>query len=470
MSDINISTTSYEEAMNLSDLDEYEFPNDSMSTVDEQPNTPSTKNDTTLDPPIKIRKKPGRKPNPASPALRKAQNRAAQRAFRERKERHTKELEAGIRTLKEERDRLLKENEKVTDENEVLKAENWYLKGIVLSLQLICLQQGLVIPQHCPHINEETLGVLAQSIPQSISSYLNVNAKNKLQLSSRVFKRTSEPQVGSQDVFHTTQQQQQCQQQQQQCQQQQQAPLYDPQQSSPMNQWNAYHTPKPDYAQSDEAYFSNMPPLSPVTVSEKSSSGNEIPRHVPNEPVISNLAAIQSLRLQLRLQSASMHIPCTSAATQPTLLQLTIPHDPRIDLIPAAHMRDRMILFRDLFDLDDCFRCLLSGSVFHGGDPAVAGNWQLPVEFFEKYWFLTIDYNLRRYTNEWRKKQGLEEIQLPTASTDIPSQEPSDISQMQLADGFSMMGISPNQSLSSSLWDDFNTMLSSSTNMNRVPF
>jgi hypothetical protein len=134
---------------------------------------------------------------------------------------------------------------------------------------------------------------------------------------------------------------------------------------------------------------------------------------------------------------------------------LTIPHDPRIDLIPAAHMRDRMILFRDLFDLDDCFRCLLSGSVFHGGDPAVAGNWQLPVEFFEKYWFLTIDYNLRRYTNEWRKKQGLEEIQLPTASTDIPSHEPSDISQMQLADGFSMMGISPNQTLSSSLWDDF---------------
>lgn len=69
-----------------------------------------------------------------------------------------------------------------------------------------------------------------------------------------------------------------------------------------------------------------------------------------------------------------------------------------------------MILYRDQFDLDDCFRCLLSGSVFHGGDPAVAGNWQLPAEFFEKYWFLTIDYDIRRYTNEWRKKQGLEEI------------------------------------------------------------
>lgn len=73
-------------------------------------------------------------------------------------------------------------------------------------------------------------------------------------------------------------------------------------------------------------------------------------------------------------------------------------------------MRDRMILYRDQFDLDDCFRCLLSGSVFHGGDPAIAGNWELPSEFFEKYWFLTIDYTLRRNTNEWRKLQGLKEI------------------------------------------------------------
>ena len=80
-------------------------------------------------------------------------------------------------------------------------------------------------------------------------------------------------------------------------------------------------------------------------------------------------------------------------------------------------MRDRMILFRDQFSLDDCFRCLLSGSVFHGGDPAVAGNWELPVEFFEKYWFLTIDFSLQRTTNRWRRMQGLEEVQ-PFAEQD----------------------------------------------------
>lgn len=89
---------------------------------------------------------------------------------------------------------------------------------------------------------------------------------------------------------------------------------------------------------------------------------------------------------------------------------MTIPHDPRIDLIPTPHMRDRMILFRDQFDLDDCFRCLLGHSVFHGGDPAIAANWQLPPEFFEKYWFLTIDYDLRRTTNKWRRLQGLNDL------------------------------------------------------------
>lgn len=69
-----------------------------------------------------------------------------------------------------------------------------------------------------------------------------------------------------------------------------------------------------------------------------------------------------------------------------------------------------MILYRDQFDLDDCFNCLLAHSVFHGGDPAIAANWQLPPEFFEKYWFLTIDYDLRRTTNRWRRLQGLNEL------------------------------------------------------------
>jgi len=60
---------------------------------------------------------------------RKAQNRAAQRAFRERKERHVKELEAQVAALKQASSTVHAENEmlklslqKVSTENEILKA------------------------------------------------------------------------------------------------------------------------------------------------------------------------------------------------------------------------------------------------------------------------------------------------------------------------------------------------------------
>jgi AP-1-like factor len=63
----------------------------------------------------KVSKKPGRKPLTTEPtSKRKAQNRAAQRAFRERKERHLKDLETKVQELE-------KASEAVNHENELLK-------------------------------------------------------------------------------------------------------------------------------------------------------------------------------------------------------------------------------------------------------------------------------------------------------------------------------------------------------------
>lgn len=62
---------------------------------------------------------------------RKAQNRAAQRAFRERKERHVKELEIKLKsieaqssTLLTDNERLKRELEKLSTQNEILRASN----------------------------------------------------------------------------------------------------------------------------------------------------------------------------------------------------------------------------------------------------------------------------------------------------------------------------------------------------------
>lgn len=354
MDDNVIGTSSYSEAMDLSDLDDCGYEQESAGSPEqhsqEQQQQPTQPQDTT--PPVKIRKKPGRKPNPASPALRKAQNRAAQRAFRERKERHMKDLESNIRGIKDHRDRLLQENEKMSSENEILKAENWYLKGIVLSLQLVCLQHNLVIPQHCPHVDDQTLGVLNQSIPESIASYINVNSKNKLQISNKL--------VNDSGDYHTVQQKQQYN-------ISQQLPsgsliiTQDGVHSVPEKQRNNtswYHqtsTASPNENQSNQAQspfnsaqhhpspssddnssiYHNIPPLSPMstatsctTENKETEQNNATPLPKPvllsNEPVSSNLAAIQTLRLRLRLQSACVRMQSIPFAIQPTLLQVNL--------------------------------------------------------------------------------------------------------------------------------------------------
>ncbi|KAF7728179.1 hypothetical protein EC973_006573 [Apophysomyces ossiformis] len=392
------------------------------------PNLPTTAAPRPTDQPVKVRKKPGRKPNPASPALRKAQNRAAQRAFRERKERHMRELECAIKQVREQRDLLQAENEHLRRDNEVLKSENWYLKGIVLSLQLVCFQHHIVIPQHGPHLTKQTLSVLAQSIPEPIGSYLSLNANSQQPETSFIAqghkRKDRYISTGSiiitQDGVHTypnpkssspgANHHHQQQQQQQQSQHEQQKQPQPQRQASPLSDGDR------------SSLIPNLPALSPLSENhmhmDECNDFNENVDHFAftpqpvrlEDPLSSNLAAIQTLRLRLRLQSACVRTQSPQFAIQPTILQLSVPHDPRIDLIPTPHMRDRMILFRDQFDLDDCFRCLLAGSVFHGGDPAIAGNWQLPPEFFEKYWFLTIDYDLRRTTNRWRRMQGLEDL------------------------------------------------------------
>lgn len=55
---------------------------------------------------------------------RKAQNRAAQRAFRERREHRLKELEDKVAEVEQERERLASENERLKRENTVITTEN----------------------------------------------------------------------------------------------------------------------------------------------------------------------------------------------------------------------------------------------------------------------------------------------------------------------------------------------------------
>ncbi|KAJ8661467.1 hypothetical protein O0I10_002733 [Lichtheimia ornata] len=107
--------------------------------------TSSSHDEYTSDDLSSVSRKPGRKPMPDDDDLsqdaehdpkvkRKAQNRAAQRAFRERKERYVKELEAKIKQLQDNHfhasSQLVQENQHLRSVVYRLEAENFALKGI----------------------------------------------------------------------------------------------------------------------------------------------------------------------------------------------------------------------------------------------------------------------------------------------------------------------------------------------------
>lgn len=279
--------------------------NTTASTQQPEPQSKSS-TATTTDPPVKVRKKPGRKPNPASPALRKAQNRAAQRAFRERKEKHLRELETTIKQVRQERDQLLGENDQLKNDNDILKCENWYLKGIVLSLQLVCLQHNITIPQHGPHINDQTLSVLAQSIPEPISSYIDVNSKSQIPSFNKTASKQQRDRYVSSSTIVLTE---------------------EGAKSMPSNHRRRSSTPAnlPDLTPVDEPTIPNnhyaQPPSSRP---QPQPTSTHVPRPVmlSDEALTSNLAAIQALRLRLRLQAACVRMSSLPFAIQPTLLQV----------------------------------------------------------------------------------------------------------------------------------------------------
>lgn len=129
--------------------------------------------------PIKPRKKPGRKPNPPSPAQRKAQNRAAQRAFRERKRREMRDAETNIKKCISMRDQAIKEAKSLRKKVRELRYENNYLKGQLLTLKIACMADRVNVPKFWDTGMRDKMGsdVTTRSrtkdIPQPLEFFLN---------------------------------------------------------------------------------------------------------------------------------------------------------------------------------------------------------------------------------------------------------------------------------------------------------
>ncbi|KAG0191266.1 hypothetical protein DFQ28_000661 [Apophysomyces sp. BC1034] len=325
---------------------------------------------------IKIRKKPGRKPNPAPPALRREQNRAAQRAFRERREheeKHIRELENTIRTLREQRNRAIKELGQQKKANDATKVKNWYLTGLVLTFHFIYMYNNIPIPAHTPYLSKENQDEIAKVSPCAIKTYLDVVRRNNASLDSAVaddFFDDPEESLSSREQIPA----QPC--------------------GNPNLSFVGTKSKEPMASELNRQITEFPNSGGPEKYEEKEKDEDEVGEVWEEgeggiKPTLSGRSHIQLIRLCLRLPTFLNVIDNPQIALQPTLLQLTTRHDPRIDLVIIKYLRDRMIIFSDLVDYDELFELLLNKAFHKGGDPTVHRSFHIPIEYYQKFWFVT---------------------------------------------------------------------------------
>ncbi|KAI8061454.1 hypothetical protein BC940DRAFT_336970 [Gongronella butleri] len=150
------------------------------------------------------------------------------------------------------------------------------------------------------------------------------------------------------------------------------------------------------------------------------------------------LQAAHILRLQLKL--GSIIGAKIQYALTPTALQRVIPHDIRIDYVPAGSIRDRMIIFQKYYDLDDLFQQLTSQSMFVGGDIRNMRNWVFDQSVTDKFWFVShrlfehayddchISEEFANHLKEWCVAQQMQEMDVQsspiyTSPTTHPTQK-----------------------------------------------
>lgn len=97
----------------------------------------------------------------------------------------------------------------------------------------------------------------------------------------------------------------------------------------------------------------------------------------------------------------------------PTLQQQIIPHQPYIDMLPWASLRDRVLKSLLVIDELDLLRDL-EGLRVWGSTPWDPMGWEVGSEFAQKWWFL-MDEQILQTTNFWRRHRGEGALVLATS-------------------------------------------------------
>ncbi|KAI8364420.1 hypothetical protein BD560DRAFT_491248 [Blakeslea trispora] len=400
--------------------------------------------------PIRPRKKPGRKPNPPSAAQRKAQNRTAQRAFRERKRREMNEVDSKIKKSMQIRDQALKQLRQLEQKVDELVYENNYLKGQLLTFKVVCLANRIDVPKFWDTGRRDKMGSdmmtfsRTKEMPQSLEFFLDqkksIVTMNLDDLSAYTLaedKPSTEVFVAPDQAslltdFLQTEEASQL--------METTTANLDPilidyllQQSTinemtavvkdvPSQLWMTLIPSQlenliPSEIKSFIAHVQQESEQQDPSQSSSFTSHDCVSTFIPEIPVeedfwtdikntsvpsvtdkcyvagpILPIEAVNKMRL-MREQNGNQYLH------NPTELQRKIPHDPRIDLIPGPMMRDSMILFQDFYDANELFNFLIESALFIGGELSNPDCWFVPPSFISKYWFLLPSHKPTRPDN-----------------------------------------------------------------------
>jgi len=353
--------------------------------------------------PIRPKKKPGRKPNPPSPAQRKAQNRAAQRAFRERKQREMREAEHTIRRTVHARETALKDLAEAQKRIRQLEYEANHLKGLLLTYKVACFSHGVDVPKLWAEAGGTTdaygADVLSYSkckaTPHALELYLDKNCHIVTDTNDDEQSQVYKPIPGAFPGADLDPENMQL--------------TLSPNFPIPLPltanhleallNCNIFPSLVQQLNAGDLKFFTNpsIETTSPTGAARESSVAKEEPMDDDAEmwrlkqesdggyKVLPPMTPVDALRIMRQERDGSGK---SFVLFEPTELQMTVPHDIRIDIVPGAAMRDRMILFRDFYDANDLFTMLLECSFFLGGQIADPDCWYVPPAFLKKYWFL----------------------------------------------------------------------------------
>ncbi|ORX84062.1 hypothetical protein K493DRAFT_387591 [Basidiobolus meristosporus CBS 931.73] len=309
------------------------------------------------------KKKPGRKPNPASPAVRKAQNRAAQRAFRERKERHLKELEVCVKELRDNQhnvhSELQRENQKLRYLIQILKNDNVQLRSIISgfgsltekasSREMISPANGIAASSFIPSSGTSMEGSIITPVPLA-RGYLTPTYQEE----PNTFSGLSSGNGSDPGLY-----------------------------GSPCASRMDCYTP---------ASFTSYTHFDSETCSFDSSErslGSQTEDDLQQDMLDGNIHTVFPDGITLTIPppdfgrlSGGVAISLIPEVREPKYMFKH--YDSRIDKVPSEKLKELMIEQQGNYDLDELWDLFMTKAICHG-DPQDPSAWELPDEFYTRF-------------------------------------------------------------------------------------